>query len=71
MLTATAPRKEKETTHSQPADMTLAALVDAVAFAALAAAALAAAALAALGACFGGLGVREAGKRVIVNHLWQ
>ena len=40
--------------------------IDAVAFAALAAAALAA-----LGACFGGLCVREAGKRVIVNHFWQ
>ena len=51
--------------------MKLADLVEAVAFAALAAAALAAAALAALGACFGGLGVREAGKRVIVNHFWQ
>ena len=46
--------------------MTLAALVDAVAFAALAAAALAA-----LGACFWGLCVREAEKRVIVNHFWQ
>jgi len=59
-------KKKKETTHSQPADMTLAALVDAFAFAALAAAALAA-----LGACFWGLCVREAGKRVIVNHFWQ